>query len=74
MTDNMLGNTPALLCCCLRVTATQFRDDEDKESSDESLSDNSYVLAPVENEEVSIVPATDLTVTLTMCPRLSQYL
>ena len=57
MTDNMLGNTPAPMCYCLRVTATWFGDDEDEESSDRSLSDNSYVPAPVENMEVCAVPA-----------------
>ena len=74
MTDNMVGNTLAPNYCCLRVTATWFGDDKDKESSDGSSSDKLYVLALVENTEVCAIPAPYLTVTLMMCSRLSQHL
>jgi len=57
MTDNMIGNTPALTCYCLRVTATWFGDDEDVMSSDGSSLGDSYIPAPVENTEVRAVPA-----------------
>jgi len=61
MTDNMLGNTPAPTCHCLRMMATWFGDNKDEESSDESLLDDLYVPALMVNEEVSIVPATVVT-------------